>query len=164
MGKLLLFGTLLFSFHANGALEVIRPVVREKIVLHIVRAIPDSFETYSLTNNNGREMTLVCAHNRVYDDNARALIEYRNFYNEEAGRFSIESDSICKEMGKFIEQAHSAIDEQRPFVITLNVKKMSVEKIVYPRVDPYADTGDIQDLMPKKEKRDFPRPETYYLK
>jgi hypothetical protein len=155
---------LFFLFQASQtfALEVIKPVFKEKIVLKIVRAIPDSFETYSMTNANGREMTLVCAHNRVYDGNANAMIEYRNFYNEKAGNFIIESNAVCKDMAKYIEQTHYAIDEEKPFIITLNTKKMLVEKIIYPKIDPYADKGDIKDLLPKKEVREFPRPALYY--
>ncbi len=160
-GLLLFTGLSLFSASAFG-LEVIKPVYKEKIILRIVRAIPDSFEAYSLTNHNGREMMLVCAKNRVYDNNPKAMIEYRNFYNERAGNFTIESDVICKDMGRFIEQAHYGIDEQRPFIIHLDTTKMSVEKIVYPRIDPMSDSGDEKDLYPKKEIRSFPRPTMYY--
>nr|BDT27807.1 hypothetical protein BHI3_12730 [Bacteriovorax sp. HI3] len=160
--RLLVFLALgLFAEKAH-ALEVIKPVYKEKIVLKIVRAIPDSFEAYSLTNHNGREMMLVCAKNRVYDNNPQAMIEYRNFYNEKAGNFVIESNVICKDMARFIEQAHYGIDEQRPFLITLNTRKMSVEKIVYPRIDPMSDSGDEKDLYPKKEVRQFPRPDVNY--
>lgn len=149
---------LMFSLQAES-LEVVKPVFKEKIILKIVRAIPDSFEAYSLTNQNGREMMLVCAHNRVYDNNRNAMIEYRNFYNEIAGNFVIESNVVCKDMAKFIEQAHYGIDEQRPFVITLNTKRMLVEKIVYPHIDPMSDSGNIKDLFPKKEVRAFSRPD-----
>ncbi len=157
MRLLVLLAMGLFAEKAH-ALEVIKPVTKEKIILKIVRAIPDSFEAYSLTNHNGREMMLVCAKNRVYDNNPQAMIEYRNFYNEKAGNFIIESNVICKDMARFIEQAHYGIDEQRPFLITLNTHKMSVEKIVYPRIDPMSDSGDEKDLYPKKEVRQFPRP------
>lgn len=150
--------------HSLNAQEVIRPALPKKIVLKIVRAIPDGFETYSLTNHNGREMVLVCAQNRVYENNPNAFIEYRNFFNEIAGQFKIEKNLVCKDMAKFIEQAHHGIDQTRPFVISLNVEKMSVEKIVYPMINPLADKGDINDLYPKKQKLDFPKPEFNYLK
>lgn len=162
-GLLIATGLTLFSNGVFG-LEVIRPVFKEKIVLRIVRAIPDSFEAYSLVNHNGREMTLVCAKNRVYDNNPKALIEYRNFYNEKAGNFTIESNQVCKDMALFIERAHYGIDEQRPFIITLNTYKMEVEKIVYPKIDPMSDSGDEKDLYPKKEIRDFTGPSMMYLK
>lgn len=68
---LLTFAFLLTSFSAFSALEVIKPVYKEKIILRITRAIPDSFEAYSMTNYNGREMMLVCANNRVYDNNPK---------------------------------------------------------------------------------------------
>lgn len=157
--------SVLFLFLAMSSnafsLEVIKPVFKEKIILRIVRAIPDSFETYSLTNHNGREMTLVCAKNRVYDNNPEALIEYRNYFNEIAGKFKIDSNVVCQEMGKFIEAAHHGIDQQKPFIITLNTKTMNVEKIVYPKIDAMSDTGDIKDLLPKKEIRDFVSPQIY---
>lgn len=146
------------------SLEVVKPVFKEKIVLRIIRAIPDSFEAYSLINHNGREMMLVCANNRVYDNNPKAIIEYRNFYNELAGNFTIESNVVCKDMAKFIESAHYGIDENRPFVITLDTKKMAVEKIVYPHIDPMSDSGDVKDLFPKKEVREFIRPGMFFLK
>ena len=79
-------------------------------------------------------MTLVCAENRFYENNKDAFIEYRNFYNEPAGRFTIESNIICKDMATFIDRAHAAVDDERPFIITLNKKTMSVEKIVYPKM------------------------------
>lgn len=159
---LIVFGLMMASVRAF-ALEVVKPVYKEKIVLKIVRAIPDSFETYALTNHNGREMVLVCAKNRFYENNPKAMIEYRNFYNEKAGNFIIESDAVCKDMAKFIEQAHYGIDEQRPFIINLSTSKMQVEKIVYPRIDPMSDSGDEKDLYPKKEVRDFPRPTSMLL-
>lgn len=61
-------------------------------------------------------------------------------------------------MGKFIEQAHDAIDDWRPFLITLDKISLKVEKIIYPKVDPLAETGDENDLYPKKNRLDFPRP------
>ena len=61
-------------------------------------------------------------------------------------------------MAKFIEQAHSAVDESRPFIITLNKKLKIVEKIIYPVVDPLADEGNINDLYLKKEVLQFPNP------
>lgn len=161
MKGILASALLLVSFQAHSNLEVIKPVFKEKIVLKIVRAIPDSFETYSMTNYNGREMMLVCAKNRVYDNNPKAMIEYRNFYNEIAGNFTIESNEVCKDIAKFIERAHYGIDEQRPFIFTLNTKTMSVEKIVYPHIDPMNDNGDVKDLFPKKEVRDFPKPQVF---
>lgn len=162
MKRMIMAATLAIFSMKGFALEVIRPVYKEKIVLKIVRAIPDGFETYALTNHNGREMTLVCAKNRFYENNPKAMIEYRNFYNERAGNFTIESDKICKEMGSFIEQAHHGIDETRPFLVTLSTKSMTVEKIVYPRIDPMSDSGDEKDLYPKKEIRSFPRPDMFY--
>ena len=161
--KAFIFSALLLISLPAFSLVVIKPVTKEKIILRIVRAIPDSFEAYSLTNHNGREMMLVCAKNRVYDNNPKAMIEYRNFYNEIAGNFTIESNVVCKDMAKFIESAHYGIDEQRPFIITLDTTKMSVEKIVYPRIDPMNDTGDIKDLFPKKSIQAFPRPSMQLL-
>jgi hypothetical protein len=144
------FFAAIFSLNAY-AIETIKYEFSEKLVLKIVRVTPDGFETYSLANHNGREMTLVCAKNRVYEFNSKAFIEYRNFYNEIAGRFIIDSNEVCKEMAQFIEQAHAAVDEERPFIITLNKKSKMVEKIVYPKVDPLADKGRTSDLFLKKE-------------
>ena len=107
-------------------------------------------------------MTLVCAHNRVYENNPKALIEYRNFYNLIAGNFTIESNRVCKDMAQFIESTHYGIDDSRFFVITLNTDKMTVEKIVYPKIDRFSDKGNEQDLYPKKEIRDFIKPEIYF--
>lgn len=67
------------SFFQAHALTVVKFESQKTIQLKIVRAEPDSFGTYALINHNGREMTLVCAQNRVYDDNRLAFIEYRNF-------------------------------------------------------------------------------------
>lgn len=156
--KILAVISLLPLTNTQAAIQVIKPEFKEKMVLKIVRVIPDGMETYSLSNYNGREMTLVCAKNRFYENNKHAFIEYRNFYNEPAGKFIIESNEICKDMANFIEQAHAAVDERRPFVITLNRKEMMVEKIVYPKVDPLADKGDINDLYLKKNILLTPRP------
>jgi hypothetical protein len=137
---------LLSVFHAS-ALEVIRPVYDKDIILRIVAVEPDSFETYLLTNHNGRVMTLVCARNVVYDNNPKAFIEYRNFYNEIAGQFAIESNQACKDLGRFIEQSHFGVTPARPFVFVLNRKTGQVSKIVYPKIDPLADDGDEEDLL-----------------
>ncbi len=162
--KFILYILFLISFTSvSHALEVIKPVFKTKIVLRIVRAIPDSFEAYSLTNANGREMMLVCAKNRVYDNNPKAMIEYRNFYNLIAGYFTIEENQVCKDMAKFIESAHYGVDQNKPFIITLDTQKMRVDKIVYPKIDPYADDGDEQDLLPKKDILAFGRPEMILL-
>lgn len=150
---------LVFVSTTLHAIEVVKPVFKKELILKIVRAIPDGFETYSLTNQNGREMTLICAKNKFYENNSQAYIEYKNFYNLNAGNFIIDNNSVCKDMGKFIEAAHYGIDEQRPFIISLNTASMKVEKIVYPRINPLDDRGDEKDLYPKKEKRDFVRPE-----
>lgn len=158
MNRVLILSVFLVSSSLH-ALEVIKPVFKKELILKIVRAIPDGFETYSLTNQNGREMTLVCAKNKFYENNPQAYIEYKNFYNLNAGNFIIDSNTVCKDMGKFIEAAHYGIDEQRPFIISLNTASMKVEKIVYPRINPLDDKGDEKDLYPKKEKRDFIRPE-----
>lgn len=159
MTKALILLSVFFVSLSLHALEVVKPVFKKDIVLKIVRAIPDGFETYSLTNDNGREMTLVCAKNKFYGNNSQAFIEYRNFYNLNAGNFIIDHNSVCKDMGKFIEATHFGIDEQRPFIISLSTKLMKVQKIVYPRIDPHADSGDERDLYPKKEIRDFVKPE-----
>ncbi len=131
------------------ALEVVKFEPRKIIELKIIRAEPDSFETYALMNANGREMTLVCARNQVYDFNPKAFIEYRNYYNEIAGRFELEDNKACLDMGKFIEDVHSAISLEHPFQITLSTKELRVKKLVYPKVDPFSDEGEIEDLLPK---------------
>lgn len=148
---------LLFVLNAE-AIEVVKHEFSEKLTLKIVRVTPDGFESYSLSNHNGREMTLVCAHNKFFDNNPSAFIEYRNFLNEPAGKFVIESNIVCKDLATFIEQAHAAVDEERPFIITLNKRTKSVEKIVYPNVDPLSDKGRIQDLYLKKDILLTPRP------
>jgi len=139
----------LISFNVFG-LEVIKPdYSHKKITLNIVRAYPDSWETYTLVHNNSREMLLVCAKNRIYDDNPLPYIQYRNFYNVKAAKFILPSDKVCKEMGRFIEQAHMAIDENNGFKIILSRQTMEVEQIFYPRLDPLADDGKMEDLFPK---------------
>jgi hypothetical protein len=140
------------------AIEVVKYEFKEHLTLKIVRVMPDEFETYKLTNHNGRDMTLVCAQNRFYENNPDAFIEYRNFYNASAGKFIIESDIICKDLANFIEQAYSAVDENRPFIITLNKKTRLVEKIVYPKVDPFSDSGLIQDLYLKPAVQVYVKP------
>lgn len=155
--KTLLSFFLLTSINAQ-AIEVVKHEFKEKLILKIVRVTPDGFEEYSLSNHNGREMTLVCAKNRFHDNNPKAFIEYRNFLNEPAGQFTIESNEVCKDMAKFIEQAHAAVDEERPFIITLNKRTKLVEKIIYPNVDPLSDKGRINDLYLKKDILLTPRP------
>lgn len=140
---------LLISFKA-AALEVIRPDYSHKeITLNIVRAYPDSWETYTLVHNNSREMQLVCANNRIYDNNPMPYIQYRNFYNVKAAKFIIPSNKVCKEMGRFIEQAHMAISEDNGFKIILSRSNMQVKRIIYPNIDPLADDGKMEDLSPK---------------
>lgn len=140
---------LLISFKAYS-LEVIKPdYTHKKITLNILRAYPDSWETYTLVHNNSREMLLVCAKNRIYDNNPLPYIQYRNFYNVKAAKFILPSNKVCKEMGRFIEQAHMAIDENNGFKIVLSRKTMEVEQITYPRLDPLADDGKMEDLFPK---------------
>jgi hypothetical protein len=144
---------LLLSILKVHALDVVKFEPKKTIELRIVRADAESFETYSLINHNGREMILVCANNRVYDNNPKPFIEYRNYYNEIAGNFTLESNQACLELGKFIENVHSAISEEHPFVITLSTKGLKVDKIVYPKVDPFTDTGEVKDLLPKPVSR-----------
>lgn len=132
------------------ALEVVEYKSNRKIELKIVRADPDSWGTYNLLNHNGREMILVCANNRIYDDNKKAFIEYKNYYQEVVANFTIEDDKVCRDMGKFIENVHSAISVSKPFLVTLNSMNLKVDKIIYPKIDPFADEGDEKDLLPKK--------------
>jgi hypothetical protein len=139
------------SFLKAHALTVVKYEPTKSIQLKIIRAEPDSFETYTLINHNGREMTLVCAGNRVYDDNKLAFIEYRNFYQEIVARFTISENKVCEEIGRYIENVHSAISPERPFLITLHTKSLKVDKIIYPKIDPFADEGKDQDLLPRKE-------------
>ena len=133
------------------ALEVIKTDFhRGDIVLNIVRVVPDSFESYILTNHNGREMLLVCANNRAFDSKKYAFIRYRNFYNVIAYDFKIDRNEVCLDMAKFIELTQFAVDEERPFTITLDRKDKRVTKIIYPDIDPMADSGDYSDLFPKE--------------
>ncbi len=145
-----MWALLLLPLLSVHALEVIRPVKHRKIQLRIVRAEPDSFETYSLINHNGRQMMLICAGNRVYDENAKAMLEYRNYYNEIAGYFTIESNKVCKDIGKLIETSSMGIDEDHPFLIDIDTRSLKVSKIVYPDIDPYIDEGEVEELLPKK--------------
>lgn len=156
-----MFLLILLSAINAFALEVIKPEFNKSIELKIVRAEPESFETYSLMNHNGREMILICAKNRVYDDNPKAMIEYRNYYNVIVGYFTIEDDKVCKDMGRFIEATESGISESKPFLISLNPKTHKVDKIVYPKINVYDDEGTFEDLLPKapvfmKEKVEKP--------
>lgn len=145
---------LLLSFLKAHALEIVKFESAKKLELRIVRVDTESFETYSLINHNGREMILVCANNRIYDNNSKAFIEYRNYYNEIAGNFTLENNQACLELGKFIENMHSAVSEEHPFVITLNTKNLKVEKIMYPRIDPFTDKAIIKN--PKKKLLKLP--------
>ena len=141
---------IVFSFLNAYAMKVVKYESNRQIELRIVRAEPDSYGTYALMNHNGREMILVCANNIFYDKNPKAFIEYRNYYNEIVANFTLETNKACEEMGKFIENIHSAISEEHPFVIQLSTKNLKVEKIVYPKIDPFSDEGDVTDLLPKK--------------
>jgi hypothetical protein len=144
------FFLLVFISSSVFGLEVIKPVTDRKIELRIIRAEPDSFETYSLMNANGREMLMVCAGNRVYDNNPKAFIQYRNYYNEIAGEFTIADNKVCLEMGKFLEQSAFGVSETNPFIIQLSTRSMNVERIVYPKIDPFSDRGTHKDLLPRK--------------
>lgn len=153
---------LLLNFAPSEALEVIKPQYETIISLKIIRAEPDSFETYALTNHNGREMVLICAKNRVYDENKKAMIEYRNYYNVIVGYFTLENNQACKDMGRFIEASSAGISEEKPFVINLNTKTMKVDTIRYPQINIFVDEGKIEDLLPKRmvrEKSEIELPE-----
>lgn len=141
---------LLLQMITAHALEVIRPEVRTKIQLRIVRVEPESFETYSLINHNGREMILICADNRVYDNNPKAMIEYRNYHNMIAGYFTLSDNKACLDMGAFIEAGNMGVDETKPFIIDIDLRKMAVERIVYPKLDIFDDEGKVEELLPKK--------------
>jgi hypothetical protein len=133
------------------ALEVIKMEhARKYLDLNIIRVDVSSFGAYTLTNHNLIEMTLVCANNVVYDYNKTAIIRYRNFYNLPVFDFKIESNTACQEMGRFIESTFMAVDEERPFLIRLNIKTGMVDKIIYPNIDRFTDDGEIEDLLPKK--------------
>ena len=95
-------------------------------------------------------MKLICADNQVYDHNPKAMIRIKNFWGEWSTDFTIDSNQVCLDMGKFIEQAHSAVDEKRPFLIKLDREQGSVARIVYPDIDPLSLDGDLRDLLPKK--------------
>lgn len=74
MSKSLLVTILILTPFNAFSLIVVRPKFKGIIQLKIVRAIPESIETYSLTNHNGREMTLVCAQNNAYENNKLPLL------------------------------------------------------------------------------------------
>ena len=151
MTNTILFLLLLISTSLCAKLTVIKPDFSEKkIELRIVQAYPDSWETHTLVNENGREMVLVCAHNRVYDDNQKAYLQYRNFYNEIAAKFTIENNQACKDLGNYINKVHMGISEANPFYLTLERKSHTVEMIIYPKIDPLKTTGEIEELLPKK--------------
>lgn len=149
MKNILFLTTFMFSSVTFG-MEVVKHVIDRTIELRIVRAEPDSFETYTLMNHNGREMLLVCAENRIYDNNPKAFIQYRNYFNEIAGEFTLADNNACLEMGKFIERSSFGVSESHPFVIRLSTKSMKVERIVYPKLDPFMDRGTHKDLLPKR--------------
>lgn len=131
-------------------LDVYKPEGRRYVDLRIIRVEVDSFDTYLLTNENLIEMHMVCKGNVVYDYNKTAIIRYKNFYNLPVYDFKIASNTVCKDMGKFIEAAHMAVDEERPFKIRLDVKTGYVSEIEYPAIDEYSPDGEIEDLLPKK--------------
>lgn len=146
--KLVLLQLLMGSAFAT---ELIKPDFSDQnIRLNIVQAYSDSFETYTLVNHNSREMLLVCANNRAYRFNKRPYIEYRNFYNIRVAKFYLSDNYFCKNLAKFIEAAHMAIDEEDSIQITLSRRDMSVSKITYPNIDPLSDTGELKDLYSKK--------------
>ena len=145
-----MFLLILMQMFTAYALEVVKPEFNKIIELKIVKAEPESFETYALTNHNGREMTLICAKNRIYDENPKAMIEYRNYYNVVVGYFTIEENEVCKDMARFIEASSSGISEAKPFLISLNPKSQKVDKIVYPKINIYDDEGTFEDLLPKR--------------
>ena len=142
---------LIFLSINTYAVDVIKPDYSDKkITLNIIQAYPGSWETYTLVNSNSRHMTLICGKNRVYDDNPLPYIQYRNFHNVKAAKFILPSDKVCKDLGRFIEQSHMAIDEKQGFKIVLSRKTMEVEEIHYPDIDPLSDSGEFEDLFPKK--------------
>lgn len=159
--KLLCAGALLFS-SSLFAQEVVKPSFNSKINLKIIRVMPESFDTYSLVNENGIEMTLVCADNTYYGKNKQAFIEYKNYYNERVGNFTFKNNSACLDFANFIKGAHAAVDEERFFQIELSKQEMQVKKITYPNVDEYITKGEQRDLLPKKEKRLFPQADMIY--
>jgi hypothetical protein len=140
------------SLSVKADFEVIKPdFSHKKINLTIIQAYPDSWQTYKLVNHNSRVMTLVCRNNRVYGNNTLPFIEYRNFYNEIAARFTFPSNKVCLDLGEFIENIHMGISQSNPLEILLTRKNLQVARIIYPNIDPLDDTGDISDLFPKKK-------------
>ena len=148
---LFLLFSIIYSANSYSDITIIKPDFQSEIHLNIIRAYPDSFETYTLIHNNSREMTLVCAHNSIYRFNKKAMIEFRNFYNEIAGYFTVDDNKACLDMARFIEGNHMGITEDNPFRLVLDRHKMSVTKIQYPNLDPFSLGGNIIDLLPKKE-------------
>lgn len=67
-------------------------------------------------------------------------------------RFTISENKVCEEMGRFIENVHSAISVEMPFLITLHTKSLKVDKIIYPKIDPFADEGKDESLLPRKKE------------
>jgi hypothetical protein len=146
--KFIILLTLSFNAYALEVTKFERP--NDFINLKIIRVEVDSFDTYILTNQNLIEMDLVCANNVVYDYNPTAIIRYKNYYNLPVFDFIIENNIACKQMGKFIETTFMAVDEERPFLIRLNTKTGKVASISYPNIDPNTESGEIEDLLPKK--------------
>jgi ribosomal protein S12 methylthiotransferase accessory factor YcaO len=145
------FLLLLILFSSNAfAIEVIKPQFGKKLNLKITRVETDSFGTYLFVSEDLTELTLVCANNQVYDYNKRAFFEFRNYYREVAGRFSIEENKVCTELGQFIESVQAGVTEEKPFYLFLNREAMKVEKIIYPRLDPLLQNNDIAPINIKR--------------
>lgn len=135
----------------NDKLVVIKKEYRGKLKLNLIRAELGSFDTLEFINENSRRVDIVCANNRAYDNNKKAFLIYRNFYDRVMDKFEIPSNTACEELKKFIFFTEGAVDEKRPFKLVLNIGSKTVSEIEYPDIDPYAVWGDHDDLFEKSK-------------
>lgn len=141
---------ILFSILSYAQTEVYKHEFPSKMRINFIRAQVDEMSTYKLTSTNGRDMFLVCSKNRFYDNNELPFLEYRNFYNQKVARFDISDNRICLDLGRFIEAVDMGINEKKYFSFDINTQELTVDKIIYPAINPFLETGSIDGLLPKK--------------
>ncbi len=124
-----------------------------EIKLKFIRAYPGevSDEHFNLILPSSREVELICAttYNRIGNDHKNeSYVTYNNFYGIYPTKFRL-NNKKCREFVHYLLKVFPAVDEQNPVLLSFNLKTKLISQIQYPKIDPYAQWGDVKDLMPK---------------
>ncbi len=123
------------------------------IELKFIRAYPGeiSDEHFNLILPSSREIEIICSttFNRIATDHKNeSYVTYNNFYNKYPTKFRL-NNKKCRKFVHYLLKVFPAVDETNPIYLSFNLKSKLISKIQYPKIDPYAQWGDIKDLMKK---------------